>query len=239
MNGFLVYALLAILLTMILVQAFPVECRVSRKEGFEGSTNKEQYSCPEGSRSFINENGELMCCSGPVNGRKCEGGIVCTFSSTSQTIPFCGSIPRSSPAIATLLAPPDRGVKITDEEGIAGQSFFTNAMQILSYLYLSNVAKAQVEKGLDTSELKGLLADELTWKEKYAAKADSTVFAKEAKYIFTRLKTTNSFKQLTNAEDIYTQLYTAAVSNNRPTMEDLIRQTTSLEKELKSKNVSF
>jgi hypothetical protein len=49
--------------------------------------------CPKKSKSFIDKDGNLNCCSGTVNGNTCEGTVLCTFSgSASSKYPICSTL---------------------------------------------------------------------------------------------------------------------------------------------------
>jgi hypothetical protein len=76
-------AFLTILFTILIVKGF-VTC-----EGFQDSPSEILAFCPAGTKSYLNENGDSMCCRGVVNGRICEGRDVCTFSQTLGTVPLC------------------------------------------------------------------------------------------------------------------------------------------------------
>jgi hypothetical protein len=46
-------------------------------------------SCPSFLKQFSDANGDVLCCKGDINGRKCSGDIVCAVSATSTSIPSC------------------------------------------------------------------------------------------------------------------------------------------------------
>lgn len=236
MSGVIVYALLAILLTVMIVKAFPVECAVSKREGFE-DTKKENLSCPSGARSFIAENGDLQCCKGTVNGRKCEGSIVCSFSaSATSDIPFCGNIPRFAPAVEKLLGPPERNVKVTEEEVTQGNTLFLN---VLSYIYVVLVevlVQASVPQD-QLDELNKFYGDEKAWKTAYAAKVDNTVLAKEAKYALEQFRSTKLAKA-TGTQKL-DEFYPLLVKNDKQAMEQLKSYTQLVEKMATDKKIAL
>jgi hypothetical protein len=47
--------------------------------------------CPSGSKSFIDKQGNLNCCSGSLSGNICDGKTICTFGN-STTVPHCSAI---------------------------------------------------------------------------------------------------------------------------------------------------
>ena len=85
----LVYGFLGVLVAMALVTYLPKYCGASRAEGFEDKPGVQ--SCPEGSKSYYDKEGNLNCCTGTVNGTRCEGTPVCTFSGDLSKLPFCGT----------------------------------------------------------------------------------------------------------------------------------------------------
>lgn len=240
MSSIIVYALLAILLTVMIVQAFPVDCSVAKKEGFEDAMDATKFSCPQGSRSFITENGDLQCCSGIVNGRKCEGSVVCTFSSnaTSTSIPFCGAIPRFTPTVQQLLSPPDRGVTVTAEEVNQGTAFFQNVFNVIHWYTLDAlVADATPQDQKD--EIKKLYEQEKLWKTTYAAKVDNTALAKEAKYAFEELKKTKKWRSVNNWNELANEMYPLLVKNDKAFTERVRTTIASLETQATQKKITL
>jgi hypothetical protein len=88
-----VCGLLIILLTILIVKSFPTECTIT-PEGFQVSPNEILSFCPAGTKSYLNDKGDNMCCKGIVNGRTCEGRDVCTFSQSSGKVPLCRKRPK-------------------------------------------------------------------------------------------------------------------------------------------------
>lgn len=121
----IVYGILGVITAMFIVYFFPMQnCAASRQtEGFadgcpacpvcpgagaggsgsgsgSGSGAGSLFglgvsSCPRGTKSFTDRNGNISCCTGSVNGNTCEGTVTCTLSGTANLtsgIPFC---PRS------------------------------------------------------------------------------------------------------------------------------------------------
>jgi hypothetical protein len=84
---------LIILLTILIVKSFPTEC-TRTSEGFQGSSTELLSFCPAGTKSYLNDKGDSMCCRGVVNGRICEGVNVCTFSQSSEKVPLCRKRPK-------------------------------------------------------------------------------------------------------------------------------------------------
>ena len=80
-------AFLAILIAMILVTVIPKNCCASVQEGFQNPTdlrtNLGATRCPPGSAAFTDKAGNTSCCTNfNAATQKCEGNIVCTFSSS-------------------------------------------------------------------------------------------------------------------------------------------------------------
>jgi hypothetical protein len=48
-------------------------------------------SCPTGTKSFIDKQGNINCCAGSLSGTTCDGKVTCTFGN-STTIPQCSTI---------------------------------------------------------------------------------------------------------------------------------------------------
>ena len=239
MSGVIVYALLALLLTVMIVQAFPVECAVSKPEGFQ-DVKKENLSCPNGTRAFINANGDLQCCSGTVNGRKCEGSIACTFSYSggSIQIPFCGDIPRFKPAIEQILAPPDRSVRVTPEEVNGGSTFFQNVLNLIHWYTLDTLVTDGTPQD-QKDEMKKLYEQEKLWKTTYAAKVDNTALAKEAKYAFDELIKTKKWRSVPSWQDISQQMYPLLVNNDKAFTERIQTTISSLETQATGKKITL
>jgi len=68
------------------------------KEGFTNNTTLTPQSlpnitmCPAPTKSFVQKNGDTLCCDGNPAGTECEGTTVCTLSSTtSKNMPSCAT----------------------------------------------------------------------------------------------------------------------------------------------------
>lgn len=48
--------------------------------------------CPSNSTYFVSNNGDSMCCDGPIRNRICRGNIICTMSRISSEIPSCTDV---------------------------------------------------------------------------------------------------------------------------------------------------
>ena len=63
-----------------------------QKEGFETSSQPVpgsiMVSCPEGSNSYIDRNGNTNCCRGTVSGVTCDGTTICTYGNSGYFTPF-------------------------------------------------------------------------------------------------------------------------------------------------------
>lgn len=86
----LVYGFLGLLVAMAIVAFVPKHCAVSKVEGFKTNTNP--VVCPDNTKSYYDKEGNLNCCRGQVNGNRCEGEPICTFSGDVSKLPFCGRI---------------------------------------------------------------------------------------------------------------------------------------------------
>jgi len=84
----IVFAIIGIVIAMAIVLYNRHCCTVATTEGFESSAPA-LTSCPQGSKSFYDKNSNLMCCSGELNGKFCEGTVVCSFSNNSDKYPSC------------------------------------------------------------------------------------------------------------------------------------------------------
>jgi hypothetical protein len=83
------FGVIGILLAMALVVFIPKTCAVARvEEGFQQDTIK---TCPRGSTMFTDTAGNINCCRGDVTGTRCDGKVVCTFSSDTSKYPMCNA----------------------------------------------------------------------------------------------------------------------------------------------------
>ena len=74
---------------MAIVTFMPKMCPVvAVEEGFQQEMTK---TCPRGSTMFTDTAGNINCCRGDVNGSRCDGKVVCTFSSNTSKYPMCGA----------------------------------------------------------------------------------------------------------------------------------------------------
>ena len=89
----IVFALAGVLIAMAIVLLLRSCCTVAIKEGFDSSPPA-PTSCPNGSKSFYDANSNVVCCDGVVNGRTCEGTVVCSFSHSPDKYPSCNTVKR-------------------------------------------------------------------------------------------------------------------------------------------------
>jgi hypothetical protein len=93
MNNFgvvVTFGVLAVVIAMAIVVFMPKHCAVARMEGFTASPAVGTTTCPRGTRTYTDKQGNLNCCAGEVNGNFCEGTITCTFSSgMGDSVPIC------------------------------------------------------------------------------------------------------------------------------------------------------
>ena len=233
----LLYGFLAIILTVMIVQLFPSDCSVSmRTEGFQNQMTP-QTSCPPGTKSFLNEQGDMMCCKGDVNGRKCEGSIVCSFSSTTKDIPFCGTLPVTPSLFDSLLNPPERKVSVSSEEIAAGSLFFQNTMAMLYFFYLDLLLRNSPSN--EVNQLKTLYKDTVNWRNLYAAKSDNTVLAKEAKYRINALYETPFMKSQRRPEKDKENTLAMLLRNDSPLMSFVKSLTPVYENDLKQRKIQY
>ena len=74
---------------MAIVTFMPKACPVvAIEEGFQQEMTK---TCPRGSTMFTDTAGNINCCRGDVNGTRCDGKVVCTFSGDTSKYPMCGT----------------------------------------------------------------------------------------------------------------------------------------------------
>jgi hypothetical protein len=83
------FGIIGVLVAMALVIFIPKTCTVSRvEEGFQQEVTK---TCPRGSKMFTDTAGNINCCRGEVSGSRCDGKVMCTFSSDTSKYPFCNA----------------------------------------------------------------------------------------------------------------------------------------------------
>ena len=185
-----VYGILAVVLTMFIVYLFPTNCEVSRTEGFENITREILTSCPAGSKSFVNASGQTMCCKGTVNGRICEGRVLCSFS----------EVPGSSKiGICTKLKTKYKGPIDTWVKTILTPNAMSGFERMLSTLRNSNavtqpLSEAELNSGA-RAQISTLALQETQWLAEYKKEAENYGLAvqgqelmEEAMYIFTQLQ---------------------------------------------------
>ena len=85
----LLFGIIGVLIAMAIVTFMPKACPVvAVEEGFQQEMTK---ICPRGSTMFTDTAGNINCCRGDVNGTRCDGKVVCTFSSDTSKYPMCGT----------------------------------------------------------------------------------------------------------------------------------------------------
>jgi len=89
----IVFALAGVIIAMAIILLTRSCCTIAIKEGFDSSPPA-PTSCPGGSKSFYDANSNVVCCDGIVNGRTCEGTVVCSFSHSSDKYPSCNTVKR-------------------------------------------------------------------------------------------------------------------------------------------------
>ncbi len=95
MKSIIIFGFLAVVIAMTIVVAFPTNCSIARMEGFQDKvTQPFATKCPSGTRTVIDSQGNTSCCNGQVTGSKCDGTLVCTFSSSlASKVPIC-TVPK-------------------------------------------------------------------------------------------------------------------------------------------------
>jgi hypothetical protein len=95
-KSLIIFGMLAVLIAMTIVILIPKNCSIARMEGFQDQAIQPfATECPSGTRTVTDSQGNTSCCDGQVTGSKCEGKLVCTFSSSlSSKVPFC-SVPTN------------------------------------------------------------------------------------------------------------------------------------------------
>ena len=75
-------------------ELFQVQQEKQQQEGFIGSgqlaTDIVINTCPSDTTSYVNTNGQTLCCDGTPSGGKCNGKAVCSLSEQSSGLPTCG-----------------------------------------------------------------------------------------------------------------------------------------------------
>jgi hypothetical protein len=185
----IVVGILAVLITMAIVVFFPLSCKLPCAT--EGFLTPLQMSCPSGSKSFYDDHGDLLCCQGQVNGKSCDGRILCTFSGNNSKYPVCGLerkrkyIGPINPFVQQLMAT-DFVQKF--KQGLDGANKFIPTLQSLPPNQLSPK---------DFAIVKALLAEETEWLNDNLD-GDSLLFQEECMYIIQRLTTTFNGKPIVN-----------------------------------------
>lgn len=184
----IVIGILAVLLTMAIVYFFPLSCKKSCTT--EGFLTPLQMSCPPGSKSFYDEHGDLLCCQGEVNGKSCDGRILCTFS-TNPKYPICG-LERRRKYIGDI-NPFVRDLMSTNfvqkfQQGLDAAKQF---MPTLDTLPAGQISPE------DIATVKALLAEETQWLNDNLD-GDSLLFQEECMYIIQRLTATFNGKPIMN-----------------------------------------
>jgi hypothetical protein len=197
----IVFALAGVLIAVSIVLALNHCCTTETNEGFESPPAP--TSCPAGTTSFYDERTNLMCCDGLVNGKKCEGTIVCTFSDNTK-YPSCNKIKRYkyngsiNPFVVQMLS--------TDFVNKFGQALAAaaNFSQQLKSLPSDQVSPDDIRK------VNALLAEEQDW---YAnnKKSPSIDYQYEAMYVIQTLTDIFKNKPLMNNKELINQQIKAQV----------------------------
>jgi hypothetical protein len=190
--------LLAVLTAMLLVTLMPSDCSVAQvtTEGFQPLPS-DSLQCPPGTSSVITRDGNTVCCRGVVNGRSCEGELVCRLSEAPNTLIHCSQLPPPVLPGFGDLGPPVRNVTVTDDEIRNSNKLLNNLERYIKMAYALALFRAQpcTEtkcKGLKTtmSEINRIstLGDSLAnWRKMYGSRATNIQKAKEFKYTFDQL----------------------------------------------------
>ena len=83
----LIAAVLAIIITVIIITSIPIDCDVS--EGFDDVVTNTIISCPANTTTFTNSKNVVACCDSDVNDSKCSGKTVCAITTNRHDIPLC------------------------------------------------------------------------------------------------------------------------------------------------------
>ena len=197
----IVFALAGVLIAVSIVLALKQCCVTEINEGFESPSAP--TSCPVGTTSFYDERTNLMCCDGLVNGKKCEGNIVCTFSDNTK-YPSCNKIKRYkyngsiNPFVVQML-----NSDFVNKFG-QGLSAAANFIQQLKSLPSNQVSPDDIRK------VNALLAEEKDW---YAnnKKSPSIDYQHEAMYVIQTLTEIFKNKPLMNNKELINQQIKAQV----------------------------
>lgn len=74
------------------LEAFSTQQDSARTEQAELPANVRTYTCPPGSKYFVDKNGNSHCCAGTIRGLKCDGDVVCTMSPEKGGVQSCRMI---------------------------------------------------------------------------------------------------------------------------------------------------
>jgi len=155
-------ALLGIVTAMLIVLFLPKGCTTCvKEEGFENTTNAidtSVFTCPNQSKIYIDMQGNSNCCKGEVNGKVCNGKILCTFSGNAmKQYPSCIRPPRKIRWRGTV----SPWVKqwMNGEEYV--QQFKTAVFPFLNY-YPTNDMKQRLTQN-DIDAWSTFIQEELTW----------------------------------------------------------------------------
>lgn len=80
------------LASSVTIEKFNVHQDSARTEQSDLPTTVRTYTCPAGSKYFIDKQGNSYCCEGTVRGLKCDGDIVCTMSPTKGGVQSCATL---------------------------------------------------------------------------------------------------------------------------------------------------
>lgn len=81
--------LLTILITVVIIYTWSDKIKCSVNEGFTDSNDFILRACPVGTKSFVTNEGNTLCCEGTVNGRNCDGKVICSMSGKVGSTPTC------------------------------------------------------------------------------------------------------------------------------------------------------
>uniref|UniRef100_A0A6C0HE22 Uncharacterized protein n=1 Tax=viral metagenome TaxID=1070528 RepID=A0A6C0HE22_9ZZZZ len=193
-NALLGIGIITIIITIMIVVFFPLQCAKKYTEGFISSPS--QLSCPSGSTSFIDNHGDLLCCSGEVNGNRCEGSIVCSFSTNlNNKYPSCNLQKKKK-----YIGPINPFIKQMMSVG-----FVDNFSKIISMMTnfqssIKTLPDGQVSKE-DSKKYDELLAEEKDWYNNNL-NSDSLTYQEECMYIIQRLVAIFSGKPIMNNQKL-------------------------------------
>ena len=145
------FGVLGVLIAMAIVIFMPKNCNVARMEGFEASPASAAIgttTCPKGTRTYTDKQGNLNCCAGEVTGNFCEGVIKCTFSSSMNTnIPNCNVVQLQRKYTGPI--DPIVNMIIDKNKGFVGQlinNYMPEMITELGKLPPSQVSKETVDR---------------------------------------------------------------------------------------------